>query len=554
MIPVLLKYRLVVYLLFILNCSAISQRTVGLLKSSTFNPEGFILFSPTNSRETFLIDNCGFLIKKWVSAHVPGQTAYLLPNGDLLRAARVPGFFTGGGTGGKIEIFDWDGALKWSYLLANEKYHQHHIAHPMPNGNILTTVWYKYSKEEAVQKGFKPEKLTSEGIWSDRILEIKPLPENKAEIVWEWDFWDHTIQNFDSTKSNYGIIANRPELLDVNFYEDPGANVAEWIHLNALDYNPKLDQIIVSSKFHNEIYIIDHSTTTAEAKGSKGGKYGKGGDFLYRWGNPRSFGRGTQTSHRLYGQHDVQWIDEGLPGAGNVLLFNNGSNRIGLLYSTIEEVVLPIDPFGLYKLVEGSPYGPDLPFWIYQGIPNTSFYSSRISGTQRLLNGNTLICEGNKGNFIEVDKNNTIVWQYRNPISNFGTINQGDIPINNDVFKVTKYSPNYPAFQGKNMTSTSTIELNSQEYKCETASSVNDLKVIKPSIYPNPTTEYIFIKNDNYQGAKYSISDILGKQLTAGQINNTHIDVSHLEEGIYRLNINYTITNYNYNFIFVKNK
>ncbi|MEY3421121.1 MAG: hypothetical protein RIR48_1410, partial [Bacteroidota bacterium] len=273
------------YLIILINSSAIAQRTVGLLKSSSNVSDGYILFSPISSKETYLIDNCGQVVNKWSSEFVPGQTAYLLPNGDLLRAGRVAGFFSGGGVGGRIEIFDWNGTLKWSYTLANEKYHQHHIAHPMPNGNILTSVWYKYSKEEAIQKGFRPDKLTNQGIWSDRILELKPLPENKAEIVWEWDFWDHTIQDLDSTKSDYDKIADHPELLDVNFFEDPGGNPAEWIHLNSLDYNPQLDQILVSSKYHNEFYIIEHTASTQLAKEHTGGKYGKGGDFLYRWGN-----------------------------------------------------------------------------------------------------------------------------------------------------------------------------------------------------------------------------------------------------------------------------
>ena len=126
--------RVIFYLFFIFhfNNSIFTQRTVGVLKSNSKVAEGYTLFSPINSKETFLIDNCGYLIKKWTSENVPGQTAYLLTSGDLLRAARISGVFTGGGVGGKIEIFGWDGNLKWSYILANEKYHQHHIAHPPP--------------------------------------------------------------------------------------------------------------------------------------------------------------------------------------------------------------------------------------------------------------------------------------------------------------------------------------------------------------------------------------------------------------------------------------
>ena len=540
------------YLIILINSSAIAQRTVGLLKSSSNVSDGYILFSPISSKETYLIDNCGQVVNKWSSEFVPGQTAYLLPNGDLLRAGRVAGFFSGGGVGGKIEIFDWNGTLKWSYTLANEKYHQHHIAHPMPNGNILTSVWYKYSKEEAIQKGFRPDKLTNQGIWSDRILELKPLPENKAEIVWEWDFWDHTIQDLDSTKSDYGKIADHPELLDVNFFEDPGGNPAEWIHLNSLDYNPQLDQILVSSKYHNEFYIIEHTASTQLAKGHTGGKYGKGGDFLYRWGNPRSYGRGTEANHWLFGQHDVQWIKSGMQGAGNILLFNNGSNRKDQLYSSVEEIVPPINPDGSYRLETGKSYGPLLPDWNYQGNPKTSFYSSRVSGVQRLTNGNTLICEGNKGNFIEVTGNNKIVWQYENPINNFGAIAQGETPVNNDVFKISKYLTSYSGFKDKVLSPLKTLEENPSDYSCEKLSSLSPKEKTTFMVYPNPATYYLIIQNDVYHDIKYTVTDILGRRVLSGITNNDKIDIIDLPSGKYILNFLNASTKVYYNFTFLK--
>lgn len=59
--------------------------------------------------------------------------------------------------------------------------------------------------------------------------------------------------------------------------------------MNGIDYNPVLDQIALSTHNLNEWYIIDHSTTTAEAATSSGGNSGKGGDLLYRWGNPAAY-------------------------------------------------------------------------------------------------------------------------------------------------------------------------------------------------------------------------------------------------------------------------
>ena len=495
---------------------------------------------------------CGYVVNTWSSNHLPGQTAYLLSNGDLLRTARIPGSFTGGGLGGKIEIYTWEGNLKWSRTFATDSYHQHHVAYPMPNGNILTILWQKYTKEQAIQKGFNPEKITNQGIWSDKIIEFKPLINNELEIVWEWDFWDHTIQDIDPAKSDFGVVADHPELLDVNFYEDPGANVAEWLHVNSIDYHPELDQILISSKYHNEIYIIDHSTTTLEAKGHVGGKYGKGGDFLYRWGNPRSYRRGTQGDHWLYGQHDVQWVKKGNPGENNILLFNNGSNRKDELYSTVEEIIPPITPTGNYLSEINVPYQPKLPSWIYQSNPKSDFYSSRISGVQRLRNGNTLICEGNRGNFFEVNQMNTIVWKYINPINNFGSNIQGSFPINTDVFKAVRYSKDFSGFDNKNMTGTSPLEINTISYDCDKISTSEDESIQNISIYPNPTNDIIFIRGLNDDTFHYIIRDLTGKKVQENNLNNNSININALPPSLYAIQINFQNKNKSFNFVFNK--
>jgi len=528
------------------------QRTLGLISLTNEAYEGYTLFSPISSKETYLIDMCGYVVNKWVSNHLPGQTAYLLSNGDLLRAARIPGSFTGGGLGGKIEIYSWDGLLKWSRTFATDSYHQHHVAHPMPNGNILTILWQKYTKDQAIQKGFNPEKITNQGIWSDKIIEFKPLINNELEIVWEWDFWDHTIQDFDPAKSDFGVVSEHPELLDVNFYEDPGANVAEWLHVNSLDYHPELDQILISSKYHNEIYIIDHSTTTLEAKGHVGGKYGKGGDFLYRWGNPRSYKRGTQTDHWLFGQHDVQWIKKGNPGENNILLFNNGSNRKDELYSTVEEIIPPVTPTGDYLSEINLPFQPKLPYWTYQSNPKSDFYSSRISGAQRQQNGNTLICEGNSGNFFEVNPTKTVVWKYINPINNFGSNIQGSSPINTDVFKVVKYSKDFPGFDNKNMTGNSTLEINTTSYDCEKISTSADESVLNISIYPNPTNDNIYIRGLIDETFHYIIRDLTGKIVQENDLNCNSININGLPTSLYTIQINIQNKNKSFNFVFNK--
>ena len=118
-------------------------------------------------------------------------------------------------------------------------------------------------------------------------------------------------RDFDSTKLDYGILSDFPERVNINLVSNGPFN--DWIHINSIDYNAELDQILLSARNANEIWIIDHSTTTAEAASHSGGNAGKGGDLLYRWGNPQIYGRGTENDRIYYRQHDATWDSHWLP-------------------------------------------------------------------------------------------------------------------------------------------------------------------------------------------------------------------------------------------------
>jgi formylglycine-generating enzyme required for sulfatase activity len=436
-------------------------RTVGVMLNTPQACPGYTLFAPKHHTMTYLLDNEGRAVHRWDSQYEPGQSVYLLENGHLLHCCFTKNKgFTSGGEGGRLEEFDWDGNLVWEFEYSSDQYLSHHDIKPLPNGNVLVLAVEKKSYEECVAAGFDPRMLRDQQLFPEHFIEVQPTRPKGGKIVWEWHVWDHLIQDNDASKAGFGTIAEHPELIDVNCNGRPVP--AFWNHGNSIAYNAQLDQIILSARGCNEIWVIDHSTTTEEAAGHSGGRSGKGGDLLYRWGNSAAYRRGTADDRQLFQQHDAQWIPEGSPGAGHILIFNNGLDRG---YSTVEEIVPPLGSDGKYSLAPGKPFGPDAPVWRYQAKNPTEFYSSEISGAHRLPNGNTLICAGVRGTFFEVTPSGETVWQYVNPVVHNGILAQGEKSGLdhrghnwNAVFKIHRYPTDYAGLVGRDLTPLGPIE------------------------------------------------------------------------------------------------
>ena len=478
----------------------------GLIASSSSASEGLILFSPSASTSTYLMNKKGEIVHIWKGTFNSMQS-YLKENGNLVRLERDPDFptFAAGGQAGRIREYNWAGDMVWDFRYVDEKYLNHHDIEIMPNGNILAIAYEVKTKEEAVAAGRNPEHTAPAGIWPDRIIEIKPTPPSGGEIVWEWKMWDHLVQDTDSKKPNFGKINEHPRRININVHEDhgpppPNERIQEMIkagvvtsnatsenwnsdisHVNAVDYNELLDQIAISSPGYSEIYIIDHSTTTEEAKESDGGRWGHGGDLLYRWGNPKNYGRGSEEDQVLFGQHDIRWIPKGSPGAGNLMVFNNDIQnkeneipslfaifgktknpdpmvRIGDIsnYSAVLEFAPPIDEKGNYLLSENIAFGPDSALWTYTAPDKYSMYSPFVSGAERLKNGNTLILSGAKGRMLEVNAQKQLVWDYWAPyFENYklpdGTASQPVGPFIFGQFRVIQYDMDFQAFNGRDL-------------------------------------------------------------------------------------------------------
>ena len=393
--------------------------------------EGYTLFNPLTEgpigggeNYSRLIDNNGNIINEWSHDICAATAPYLLSDSTLICPFKIgEPFMVGSAYGGKIIHYNWNGSIKWEYEYSDTNHLQHHDIEPLPNGNILLISWDRKTYLDVIDAG--RENVEGE-MWADKIVELCPIGLDSANIVWEWYFWDHLIQDANPNLPNYGVVSDHPELIDINLGEMPllALGIADWNHINSIDYNEEFDQIIISSRNMNEIYVIDHSTTSEEASGHIGGNSGMGGDILYRWGNPMNYGRGTIENKVFTGQHDANWIEDGYPGAGNIIIFNNGATSgFGGGYgvqSSVIEIIPPVDSDGNYLINSIDSFGPAVPLWTFV----TSLFSPFMSGTRRLPNGNTLITVATELKIFEINDNGHIVWEYNHQDPGYSSISK----------------------------------------------------------------------------------------------------------------------------------
>ena len=131
--------------------------------------------------------------------------------------------------------------------------------------------------------------------------------------------------------------------------------------------------------------VIDHTTTTAEAAGHTGGFGNRGGDLLYRWGNPVTYGGGTEADQKLFYQHDAHWADRFIDGShpdfGKIVVFNN---RVETSFSTVNIFIPPWDMYnGSYEMDAGA-YLPTAFDWTFMHPEPSQMYSTGLSSVQLL--------------------------------------------------------------------------------------------------------------------------------------------------------------------------
>ncbi|MCC6462349.1 MAG: aryl-sulfate sulfotransferase [Saprospiraceae bacterium] len=524
-----------------------AQNTVGLL---SYNPsktlDGYNLIYPHNQPNVYLLDNCGQVVHTWTDAagSRPGNTAYLMPDGRLIktkRPAAVAGnpIWTGGG-GATVEIRDWNNNLEWTYTLNDSLHRLHHDICPTHKNTILMIAWERKTLDEMVAAGRNPATVPQGVIWPDYIIEVDIATKN---IIWEWHTWDHLIQDFDATKANFGVVSDHPERVDINYVTNNGE--PSWMHSNAIDYSAANDQILLSSPTFSEVWIIDHSTTTAQAASHSGGFSGRGGDLMYRWGNPLASKTGTAADQTLFFQHDPHWVEDFIDtfdtNYGKIEVFNN---RAGTDYSTFNVFDPGFDMYEWKYPMPGGKWGP-AGFTVARQHPvPTKMFSTGLSSVQYMPNGNYVICSGQYGYAFEITPANEIVWEYKVPLKNGAAAPQGTVLAQNDnqTFRLKRYPATYSAFAGKDLSQKGWIEVNPDSAFCDLL-----LPVYQPDkntalfLSPNPATDQVTLQWDAAVQITVEVFDVVGRQVLAPTRlsgGRQYLDTSGWQTGLYYVRVN----------------
>ncbi len=526
--------------------------------------DGLTLYSTQNSTQGFLIDTNGVTVKTWNFTGGTGYACHMVPGGSLFRTVQNQGnALMGGGMTGRIQKVDYNGTILWDYTYSSSTYCLHHDHCPLPNGNVLVI---SYDVKTAADVAATGGTLNSV-VWAEKVMELQPVGTNSAVVVWEWKVWDHLVQNVDPNKANYqSSIVNNPQLLNINY-----KLTKDWMHMNGIDYNPVLDQIVVSSHQLNEWYVIDHSTTTAQAATHAGGFSGKGGDILYRWGNPLAYSAaGTRI---LNVTHDAHWIPEDCLNGGNLAGINNGGVTSPSNKTTCDQAIVPRNNYN-YTITPGSAYTP-------------ASYSSRLVGTgyttnmgsvQEFPNGNQLVCLATIGTIYEVNAAGTTLWTKSTGGATPQSERRSTCYINNPApvqptitangyTLTTAATASYQWYQNGNLipgaTSQTLAATSTGTYVVRTTDVNGCVFVYSPSyshsvtteppvdtgigersvfsslaVFPNPSNGELHIDFNSAAPANFDVSlfDISGKKIDTWK-NQEVLDLSHVGNGLYILNI-----------------
>ena len=373
----------------------------------------------SNARGAVLYDMNGRMVQRWEGLYGAFDNK-LLPGGDIFGTTRyTPGYWL---DCENLVQMDWNGKIKWSFNRSEEitdngvkiwSARQHHDfqregnpvgyyspgQEPKLSGKTLVN-----STQTRLLPDYSPHKLAD-----TKLLEI----DEEGNILWSWSLFDHWDQLGQET------IA---KLVHRDIPTFPGTDYVKMTYCNNINYlGPNRwydagderfhpDNIISDIRILNVSFIIDR----------------KSGDIVWRLGPDAEYSKELQDIGQIVGQHHVHIIPKGLPGEGNILLFDNGG-QAGLGKPS------PCAPTGYYNATRGYSRVLEIDpvtmkiVWAYNDANfnyggniehlciDNRLFSAYCCGADRLPNGNTLISEFVNGRVIEVTPDSEIVWEFINP-------------------------------------------------------------------------------------------------------------------------------------------
>ncbi len=392
---------------------------------------------------SILVDMDGTLINEW---EITGMPAKMLPGGRVmgLRAARDDG--TGHQEWDALVIQDWFGNEEWRWDAWETDAHGNPICRGhhdfQREGNPVG--YFVPGMDSHVEDGktlllvHKNEERPDIAPWTledDVILEV----DVEGNILWQWQASDHLNEfGFDV----HARMALQTVQVVMPYLLGGGADITDWLHTNSISYvGPNKwwdagdarfhpENIIADSRSANIIWIIDKAT----------------GIIVWKVGPDYSFCRPEWKLGQMIGQHHAHVIPRGLPGEGNILVFDNGGQAgYGKRFG---EATYPNKIRAYSRVVEFDPITLEV-VWEYERRAPLEgeyypFFSYFISGAQRLLNGNTLITEGSTGRVFEVTSSGELVWEYVSPYLDWSFDNlPGLLRWENDIYRAYRVPYDY---------------------------------------------------------------------------------------------------------------
>ena len=349
--------------------------------------DGYTLISNDNVAK--LVDMNGNIIKTW---NINGFPVKMFPGGSVMGQG---GFGTFGQELAEVVQLSWNGETEWRFsewdsldgVMAARVHHDF-----QKDGNPVG--YYAPGQEPQAYGGnvlvlgrlttLDPE-ISTLSLYDDVVYEVDW--DNKVPtLLWkssehfdEFGFNEQARQLIYSAGGDY-LHINSVSRLGPNSWYDPDTGIGD------ARFHP--DNLIMDSRQANIIWIVNMAESDEYGVGEIVWKVGPD----YSAGTPEGDNLG-----QIIGQHHAHMIPQGLPGEGNILVFDNGGIAGYPFLLRFNSRILEFDPIYL-KLV-----------WKYE---NPSFFSFYISSAQRLPNGNTLIDEGSVGRIFEVTPGGEIVWEF----------------------------------------------------------------------------------------------------------------------------------------------